>query len=279
MTWFKVDDTLHSHPKAAAASLAALGLWTVAGSWSGNHLTDGFVPDHMIPLLSRGQSELARELVAAGLWRRARGGYQFHQWAADEDGTPRNPTRSEATAGRKKMASGGALGNHRRWHVGAGRIDPKCQYCKDSGDRVPDRDPIGSPESPPNPPVPSRPVPSLVGTKSSSSPDVTRANPDDDQKIDDEIIRLVDELTGVTLARGHAAAIRRRLLGGRAVRSPAAYIARAIRADPAGFLPASRDPAYRPVREILAGGGECEHGAPAGVGCALCRIAARTAAS
>lgn len=78
MTWFLVDDGLHAHPKALATSLAALGLWSVAGSWSSRHLTDGFLPDHAIPLLSRGASELADELVATGLWRRVRGGYQFH---------------------------------------------------------------------------------------------------------------------------------------------------------------------------------------------------------
>lgn len=81
MTWYKVDDSFHSHPKATATSLAALGLWVVAGSWSGNHLTDGFIPDHVVQLLARGSVELAGELVSAGLWKRTRGGYQFHDWA------------------------------------------------------------------------------------------------------------------------------------------------------------------------------------------------------
>jgi hypothetical protein len=162
MVWFKVDDTFHSHPKQMAASLAAVGLWSVAGSWSSNHLTDGFVPDHVIPSLSRGAPELAKELCAAGLWRRVRGGYQFHQWNADGDGQARNPTRSEAMNGRNKMASGGSLGNHRRWHVGKGRVDASCRYCQDKPDRppdrLPDRVPDDLPESPPSRPgpVPSR---------------------------------------------------------------------------------------------------------------------------
>lgn len=80
MTWYKVDDSFHSHPKATATSLAALGLWVVAGSWSGNHLTDGYVPDHVARLLARGSGELADELVSAGLWKRTKGGYQFHDW-------------------------------------------------------------------------------------------------------------------------------------------------------------------------------------------------------
>ncbi|HEU4540302.1 MAG TPA: hypothetical protein VFR23_04170 [Jiangellaceae bacterium] len=104
MTWFKVDDSFHSHPKATATSLAALGLWAVAGSWSGDHLTDGFVPDHQIPLLSRGTSKLADELVAAGLWRRTRGGYRFHDW------TERNPTREQVEEDRRRRAEAGRKG-------------------------------------------------------------------------------------------------------------------------------------------------------------------------
>lgn len=110
MVWFKVDDRLHSHPKALATSLAALGLWTLAGSWSSDHLQDGFVSDQAVSQLSRGANELADELVAAGLWRRVRGGYRFHQWHEDGDGTPRNPTRKQVEQDRAKRAAAGRLG-------------------------------------------------------------------------------------------------------------------------------------------------------------------------
>lgn len=104
MTWFRVDDAFHSHPKATACSLAALGLWVAAGSWSGAHLTDGFVPDHQVPLLARGQSELAAELVRAGLWKRARGGYRFHDWL------DRNPAGEEVKKLRDRRADAGRMG-------------------------------------------------------------------------------------------------------------------------------------------------------------------------
>jgi hypothetical protein len=123
--WFKVDDSFHSHPKATAVSLEALGLWTVSGSWSGDHLTDGFVPDHMVSMLSRGQAQLAEELINAGLWRRAKGGYRFHQW------NERNPTRSVAIAAAEKKASGGVLGNHLRWHTKAGKQKADCPFCQE----------------------------------------------------------------------------------------------------------------------------------------------------
>lgn len=110
MTWFKVDDSLHSHPKTSSASLAAIGLWAVAGSWCGDHLTDGRVPEHMIPLLSRGAVQLADELVAAGLWVRVRDGYRFHQWHVDSDGTRRNPTKKQVEEERRNKAEAGRKG-------------------------------------------------------------------------------------------------------------------------------------------------------------------------
>lgn len=108
--WFKVDDRFHSHPKTTATSLAALGLWAVAGAWSGDHLTDGFVPDQVVSVLSRGTNELADELVATGLWRRTKGGYRFHQWHIDGDGTRRNPTKKDVEEERRKKAEAGRKG-------------------------------------------------------------------------------------------------------------------------------------------------------------------------
>ncbi|MGH3499334.1 MAG: hypothetical protein ACRDQA_00295 [Nocardioidaceae bacterium] len=78
--WFKVDDSFHSHPKVMATEPAALGLWVVAGTWSSANLTDGFVPDYVLPRLAPDSATLARKLVAAGLWTRTRGGYLFHDW-------------------------------------------------------------------------------------------------------------------------------------------------------------------------------------------------------
>ncbi|MEV4271950.1 hypothetical protein [Micromonospora aurantiaca (nom. illeg.)] len=101
MTWFKVDDSFHSHPKVLAASPAALGLWVVAGSWSGANLSDGFVPDHVLPRLLPDSDALAKELVTAGLWRRARGGYRFHDWL---DFNPQRDTiEEERKAARERM--------------------------------------------------------------------------------------------------------------------------------------------------------------------------------
>lgn len=114
MTWFKVDDKAHSNSKfrkVLAEDPAALALWVVAGSWSSDNLTDGFVPDHQLPwLIPAGSAELALTLVTARLWRRVKGGYQFHQWMTDGDGTKRNPSRVEVEAERRKKAEAGRKG-------------------------------------------------------------------------------------------------------------------------------------------------------------------------
>jgi hypothetical protein len=166
--WFLVDDRFHSHPKAAAASLAALGLWTVAGSWARDHLQDGEIPEHMITSLSRGATGLADELVSCGLWRRTKAGYRYHQWTADGDGSPRNTTRSEAIAQRQRKSSGGALGNHRRWHAARGVNVDDCAYCQPKRgsptDRTTDRSTDRGSDRTPNPPVPV-PVPGPNGGK------------------------------------------------------------------------------------------------------------------
>ncbi|MGW1680525.1 hypothetical protein [Saccharopolyspora sp. NPDC002376] len=98
MPWFPVDDGFAFHRKAVRAGNAAIGLWTRAGSWCAQQLTDGFVPEDMVTVL--GTTPQAEKLVRAGLWVRAEGGYQFHQWT--ENG--RNPTREEVLLRRKKDA-------------------------------------------------------------------------------------------------------------------------------------------------------------------------------
>lgn len=66
MPWFKVDDQLHSHPKPRRASLAALGLWTLSGSYSMAYKLDGFVPAWYVHGHNQGKRH-AESLVRVGL--------------------------------------------------------------------------------------------------------------------------------------------------------------------------------------------------------------------
>lgn len=96
MPWFNVDDGFAFHRKAVKAGNAALGLWTRAGSWCAQQLTDGFVPDEIVLVL--GSVSQAGRLVSAALWMKVDGGYQFHEWSVDG----RNPTKKDVMERRRK---------------------------------------------------------------------------------------------------------------------------------------------------------------------------------
>ena len=84
MTWFKVDDTLHSHPKVRKSGLNAVGIWVMAGSYASAYKTNGFVPDWWVRELGRQGVTAAQRLVKTGLWDIADSdepGYQFHDWS------------------------------------------------------------------------------------------------------------------------------------------------------------------------------------------------------
>jgi len=103
MTWFRVDDGWHSHPKTVGVSLAARGLWASAGSWCAQHLTDGLVPRKMLAIWGA-KPRHACELLDAGLWINSEDGYVFHNWADC------NPTKAEVLASRAAKSAAGKAG-------------------------------------------------------------------------------------------------------------------------------------------------------------------------
>lgn len=127
VTWFKVDDSFHSHPKVLATPPAALGLWVVAGAWCGDNLTDGFVPNHVLPRLLPDAVTLAEMLVKSGLWRRKRGGFQFHKWLEWQPSKERVERERKAAAKRqadarerRKTSSSDQFSSRRDSHVSHG---------------------------------------------------------------------------------------------------------------------------------------------------------------
>ena len=80
MTWFVVDDGFYDHPKVIGLSDSAQALWVRAGSYCGKYLTDGFIGEAAVFSSVRGSQDAVDELIAAGLWHRGVGGYQFHDW-------------------------------------------------------------------------------------------------------------------------------------------------------------------------------------------------------
>jgi hypothetical protein len=103
MPWFKVDDGFATHPKAVRAGNSAVGLWTRAGSWSAQHLTEGFIPTGILSVLG-GRQRDAERLVEAELWSTVEGGYQFHQWAERQPAKVQVEAEREAARERQRRA-------------------------------------------------------------------------------------------------------------------------------------------------------------------------------
>lgn len=94
MTWFKIDDGFHGHPKVIRLPLEAVGLWALAGTWCADYLTDGALPMGAMLRLG-GTVELADMLVEVNLWVRTDTGYRFREWE------PYQPTKEQVLAERE----------------------------------------------------------------------------------------------------------------------------------------------------------------------------------
>jgi hypothetical protein len=95
VTWFKVDDKLHAHPKWWALTPNAKALWTTAGAWCASYKTDGAVLTAQLAILApqvgltvQKMRAAVVELVVADLWVTTDSGWAFHNW------TDFNPPRA-----------------------------------------------------------------------------------------------------------------------------------------------------------------------------------------
>lgn len=149
MPWFKVDDTFAMHEKVMAAGNAAIGLWTRAGAWSMQQLTDGFVPDHVLRAL--GTPKERRTLVEVSLWVEAEGGVQFQNWEE------RQPTKEQVEAARQAAKERQRHARERAKSRRESRRDATRDFAGSHG-----------------PPDPTRPDPTVVPTELPPSEGATR---------------------------------------------------------------------------------------------------------
>lgn len=157
MPWFKVDDGFANSKQVVRIPrkfrCAAVGLWTLAGTWSSKELTDGFVPEHMLEELAATKADAGR-LVEAELWCAVDGGWQFVGWEKYQ------PTRVQVLAERDKEAD-----RKRRWREAkTGKSDPRppapSEECPTG--TTPSVPPVSRTES--VLPDPTRPVPKELAT-------------------------------------------------------------------------------------------------------------------
>jgi hypothetical protein len=149
--WFRLDDKFHSHPKVIQAGNEATGLFVRCGTYAAEHLTDGYIPEHVALLY--GSGELAETLVHAKLWRRTRGGYKM------PDYLDYNPSAQQVDKERALKAE-----RQKRWLETRGRR--KRDASKDaSGDGSKDGAPTPSPTRPEGSGSGTSPDPNVAGSR------------------------------------------------------------------------------------------------------------------
>lgn len=246
MVWFRVDDKFHDHRKTRTAEMEAVGLWTLAGSWCGDNLTDGFVPLSVLPRWGGRAKRAAGRLVEVGLWevttKDGERGYQFHEWGGWQP--TREQVERERADARERMKRARARNKPRSPDERTGDVRPNVGGTNGVSSASPTR-PVGS------------------GTLVSQLESQPRDNSGD--RLD--LQRIAPALGGDP---AHAERVARDVLG-RSPKPPAdptAYVLAAIRERPADYRPTPTPPGVRNLCR--------DHGQDART-CVHCRQEARTA--
>lgn len=144
MTWFKIDDAWWRSRKvrklgrrrvSVSAQVAGAGVWSLAGDWAADNLTDGFVPWEVVEDWDP-RREVAARLIEVGFWLEVdydgEAGVQFHDWADWQ------PTKEQVVATRQYNARKSALyRDPELLEVVRKRDNDRCRYC---GEKVNWRD-------------------------------------------------------------------------------------------------------------------------------------------
>lgn len=151
MPWFNVDDGFaNSKPVLRIPRryrCAAIGLWTLAGSWSAKELTDGFIPDHAIEEFASTPA-MAELLVRADLWRKVEGGWQFENWSKYQKTKEQVYAfrAAEAERKRKQRSGGKPPGGGGVSHPDSGRTDAAVPPGSDAPSGQPLPTPLPTPK-------------------------------------------------------------------------------------------------------------------------------------
>lgn len=95
-------------PKTVALSLAGIGLWTLGQSYCSDEMTDGFIPEGVAAMLSRGDRKALKSLLDSTYWLRVDGGYQVNKYLKH------NLSRVELEALSDAKRAAGSRGGHAR---------------------------------------------------------------------------------------------------------------------------------------------------------------------
>jgi hypothetical protein len=115
MTWARLDDRWHDHPKVVEAGLEAAGLWVMCLTWAHANrrksTTPGYVPATVVARFAGTKAlKLSKRLCDVGLLDRADGGWLVHDFA---DYLPKYDSAKAAESGRKAPRRGGVPATNR----------------------------------------------------------------------------------------------------------------------------------------------------------------------
>ena len=109
MAWTRIDDKFLMNPKVQSAGAYGMALYLSGLIYCNSNLTDGFIPDVMLPVLcglafQTPNKKGADVLVSLNLWERVDGGYLIHDFLSF------NRSRDEIIAINQKRTENGAKG-------------------------------------------------------------------------------------------------------------------------------------------------------------------------
>lgn len=111
MSWVRIDDQFADHPKVVTAGPEAAWLDVCGMCYCQRYLTDGFVPEGVLPRLvpwpEAKVKQLLERLLEVCLWEARPGGYYIH------DFLKYNPSRAEVEAKRNARQTAGKVGGKR----------------------------------------------------------------------------------------------------------------------------------------------------------------------
>lgn len=141
--YVKVTTDMPGHKKLAGAPPATKWLAVTGIIVSGRDLSNGIIRAGVAVAEAEVPARHAMDLVKRGVWHEP--GHDCSKCEQPPAGRvvvhdylEHNSSSEEAAAGAAAMSSGGVKGNHTKWHVNRGVVDPDCPLC-DSGTRSPTR--------------------------------------------------------------------------------------------------------------------------------------------
>ena len=115
MTWAKLDDSFHSHPKVRTAwyqCSASIGLHAMAITFAADHETDGVVPGWFVAGAFRKPAELkaaVSALIESGMWEQRDEDFLIHDFLDYHPSKRALEKKRKEEAERKRRERGEAM--------------------------------------------------------------------------------------------------------------------------------------------------------------------------